>query len=158
MHTLSLCNRSIFTYFMMTFVVSRNKGSVRHLSFFSLLSDYSHSRSFQRRQTSGQDCYCWIAFISNSIHTIHCILEAHSHQVLNNFMHGQMSATAFVESNANADCKWKYCFIIWHSRKCCVLYDHRCVIFGSGSKWGEERGDVRVLSTFCSKNKTKKSQ
>lgn len=39
-------------------------------------------------------CCRWIPFISNSIHTIHCIVEAHSHQVLNNFMHGRMFATA----------------------------------------------------------------
>lgn len=52
----------------------------------SLLKTPDHSKKLNK----WSDCYCWIAFISNSIHTIHCILEAHSHQVLNNFMHGQM--------------------------------------------------------------------
>lgn len=111
--------------------------------FLSPPSQISASPGLSNKTNKWSDSYCWIAFISNSIHTIHCILEAHRHQVLNNSCMVNVGYT-FVESNANADCKWNYCFVIWHSRKYCVTWPQVCYFWidflsevrNTGRPWG----------------------
>lgn len=107
------------------------KMSILRSNLYRCIIEVSHKNLQFKVMTIKWSSGSWVTveslFISNGIHTIHFINEAHSHQMLNNFMHGWMLVTTSSNWMPVLTVNENIASLFGTVGNFCPLHDHRCV-------------------------------